>query len=111
MKRLVSIVSLLGLLAIVSPTHADLVGFCDSLIGRMAGNWYRVLQGNTAQCSDLGTVLGTFVTAGCVPLLDSGQLFTAHIRSDLPPVQAACTALVCECGFIIPECSGVVTCS
>jgi len=111
MKRVAATLAFVGLLFIAPAARADLVGICNSLLGHLAGNEFRVLQGNTAQCSDLAATINDIVETGCVPLLDSGQLFVAHIRSDLPLVQAACTALVCDCGFVIPECGGVVSCS
>jgi len=112
MKRLSAILSFVGLLFTASATRAGLVGTCNSLLGRLEGNYYRVLQGNTAQCSDLLSTINDFVATGCVPLLDAGELFTANIPSpDLPPIQATCTALNCDCGFNVPECVGVVSCS
>jgi len=111
MKRIAPVLSLVAVLLSAPGVRADLVGICNSLLGRMAGDWERVLQGNTDRCADLGATGTEFGQTGCVPLLDSGQLFISNIAPGLPLPQAACTALVCECGFVVPECNGVVSCS
>jgi hypothetical protein len=69
----------------------------------MAWDWHRVIKGDLDQCSDLATTIGEFVAGGCVPLLDTGQLFINQI-------QAACRA-DCDCGIVVAECAGIVDCS
>ena len=116
MRRILSVFCLAGVLFGASNTSADLTGACNSLLGRMAGDWHRVVvQGDVDQCTDLAMTIGDFVAAGCVPLLDAGDLFVTDIivhssmGTDQSLIQAACQA-DCDCGIVIPECAGVVDC-
>jgi hypothetical protein len=81
-------------------------------LAKFFGAEHQVVNGIEVEgnCNDLLGRINDFVNAGCVPLLDSGQLFSAHLRPDHSLLQVTCTALTCDCGFIIPECDGVVSC-
>ena len=112
MKRICLALIFCSVILASSGARASLIGQCNALLGQFFGDAYQVVNGIDVgpNCDFLLGQVNDFVAAGCVPLLDSGQLFNAHIRPDLPPIQAICGALVCDCGFTVPECSAVVSC-
>ena len=89
-----------------------MIGQCDSLLAKFFGASHQVVNGIDVgpNCDALLGRINDFVDAGCIPLLDSGQLFSAHIRPDHSLIQAVCGALNCDCGFDVPECVGAVSC-
>jgi hypothetical protein len=111
MKRVLLAV-LLSFVFFSSSAMASMIGQCNALLGKFFGASHQVVNGIDVgpNCDALSGRINDFVDAGCVPLLDSGQLFIAHMRPDLPLPQALCGALVCDCAFVIPECDGVVSC-
>ena len=101
-----------GLLLISSGAMASMIGQCNALAAHLTGDEQRVVRGaDGGNCSDLLAEVGEFVSAGCVPLLDAGQLYVSHLRLDHALIQTSCTALNCVCGFGILECVGVADCS
>jgi hypothetical protein len=112
MKRALMALAFSGLLLNSSGAMASTIGQCNALLAKFFGHEQQVVHGIDVEgnCNDLVVRINDFINAGCVPLFDSGQLASGHIRPDLPFPQAACTALICDCGFIIPECDGVVSC-
>jgi hypothetical protein len=106
MKRALLAVVFLGSVLAASSATASMIGQCNALLGKFLGAEHQVVNGIdvAGNCNELGGRLNDFVNAGCVPLLDDGELFTGHIRADLPLIQSACTALCVDCRFQIPEC-------
>jgi hypothetical protein len=104
MYRLVAV--FLGLVMVGSSATASMIGECDALLAQSLGADFQVVNGIdvAGNCIDLAGRVIDFVNAGCVPLLDSGQLFTAHIKGNLPFIQSVCGALCDGCGFQVPEC-------
>jgi len=113
MKRALRALVFAGVFLNSSGAMASMIGQCDALLAKFFGAEQQVFNGVdvAGNCNDLLGRINDFVNAGCVPLFDSGQLFSGHIRPDLPLPQRACTALNCICGFGVPECVGVVDCS
>jgi hypothetical protein len=112
MKRALLALIFSGLLLNSSGAMAvSMIGQCDALAAKLIGNEQQLARGvDGATCNDLGVQVDDFVNAGCVPLLDAGQLYVSHLRLDHSLIQTGCTALNCVCGFEVPECFGVVSC-
>jgi hypothetical protein len=106
MKRALLALVFSGLFLNSSSAMASVISQCDALLAKLLGVEAQVFNEIDVadNCSTLFERLTDFINAGCVPLFDSGQLFSAHIRPDLPLAQRACTALNCDCGLDIPEC-------
>jgi len=112
MKRTLMVLVFSGLLLNSSGAIASMIGQCDALAAQVIGEEQQVVRGaDGGNCNDVLGGLIDFVNAGCVPLLDSGQLFVSHLRLDHSLIQTICGALNCVCGLGVPECVGVVTCS
>jgi len=112
MKRTVVALFFTGFLLNGSGAMASMIGRCDALASKLIGGEQRIFRGvDGGSCSDLFAEVIDFVDAGCVPLLDSGQLYLSHLRLDHSLLQTGCSALNCVCGFEIPECADVVSCS
>ena len=108
MKRSLLALVFSGLLLNSSGALASMIGECDALAAKLIGDEQQVARGvDGGNCNGLLGQVVDFVNADCVPLLDSGQLYTAHLRLDHSLIQTACSALNCVCGFGIPECVGV----
>jgi hypothetical protein len=112
MKRALMTLVFSGLLLNSSGAMASMIGQCDALAAKFTGAEQQVANGINVEgnCTALAGRLFDFGSAGCVPLLDSGQLYISHLRLDHSLIQNACTALNCVCGFEIVECVGVVDC-
>ena len=111
MKRALMALVFSGFLLNSSGAMANMIGQCDALAAKVIGEEQRVVRGaDGGNCNDTLGGLNDFVNAGCVPLLDSGQLFLSHLRLDHSLIQTVCGALNCSCGFGVPECVGVVDC-
>jgi len=112
MKRALMALVFSGLLLNSSGAMASMIGQCDALAAKLTGEEQKLVKGaDGGNCADLFRKVSDFVNAGCVPLLDSGQLYVSHLRLDHSLIQTGCTALNCICGFGVPECVGVVDCS
>jgi hypothetical protein len=112
MKRALMTLVFSGLLLNGSGAMASMIGQCDALAAKLIGDEQRVFRGaDGGNCNDLLGEVNDFVSAGCVPLLDAGELYIAHLRLDHSLIQTACSALNCVCALGIPECVGVVDCS
>jgi len=112
MKRALPALVLCGFFLNSSGAMASMIGRCDALASKLIGDEQQVVRGaDGGNCTDLLGQVNDFANAGCVPLLDSGQLYLSHLRLDHSLIQTVCTALNCVCGFGIPECAGVVECS
>jgi hypothetical protein len=104
MKRALMALVFSGLLLNSSGAMASMIGHCDALAAKVIGEEQQVVRGaDGGNCNDIAGGLNDFVNAGCVPLLDSGQLFLSHLRLDHSLIQTVCGELNCVCGFGIPE--------